>query len=65
MPEHQNIEYKSIWKDDIHGNLFEQVERTMELLLTKYTKVLISYRGLSRIENMFFNISAKFPLNFR
>jgi len=38
------------FQDDIHGNLFEQVERTMELLLTKYTKALISYRGLSRIE---------------
>ncbi|MDR1881097.1 MAG: putative DNA binding domain-containing protein [Tannerellaceae bacterium] len=39
-----------LFQDDIHGNLFEQVERTMELLLTKYTKALISYRGLSRIE---------------
>jgi len=38
------------YQDDVHGNLFEQVERTMELLLTKYTKALISYRGLSRIE---------------
>jgi ATP-dependent DNA helicase RecG len=39
-----------LFQDDIHGNLFEQVEKTMELLLTKYTKALISYRGLSRIE---------------
>jgi ATP-dependent DNA helicase RecG len=39
-----------LFQDDIHGNLFEQVERTMELLLTKYTKALISYKGLSRIE---------------
>jgi len=39
-----------LFQDDIHGNLFEQVERAMELLLTKYTKALISYRGLSRIE---------------
>jgi ATP-dependent DNA helicase RecG len=38
------------YQDDIHGNLFEQVERTMDLLLTKYTKAIISYRGLSRIE---------------
>jgi ATP-dependent DNA helicase RecG len=38
------------FQDDIHGNLFEQVERTMELLLTKYTKAMISYKGLSRIE---------------
>ena len=39
-----------IFQDDIHGNLFEQVERTMEHLLTKYTKAIISYKGLSRIE---------------
>lgn len=39
-----------LFQDDIHGNLFEQVEKTMELLLTKYTKALISYRRLSRIE---------------
>ena len=39
-----------LFQDDIHGNLFEQVERTMELLLTKYTKAMISYKGLSRIE---------------
>jgi ATP-dependent DNA helicase RecG len=39
-----------LFQDDIHGNLFEQVEKTVELLLTKYTKALISYRGLSRIE---------------
>ena len=38
------------FQDDIHGNLLEQVERTMELLLTKYTRALISYKGLSRIE---------------
>jgi ATP-dependent DNA helicase RecG len=38
------------FQDTIHGNLFEQVEETMELLLTKYTRALISYKGLSRIE---------------
>ncbi|MDR0516033.1 MAG: putative DNA binding domain-containing protein, partial [Fibromonadaceae bacterium] len=38
------------FQDEIHGNLFEQVERTMELLLTKYTRALINYKGLSRIE---------------
>ncbi len=39
-----------LFQDTIHGNLFEQVEKTMELLLTKYTKAFISYKGLSRIE---------------
>ena len=39
-----------LFQDEIHGNLFEQAEKTMELLLTKYTKALISYEGLSRVE---------------
>jgi ATP-dependent DNA helicase RecG len=39
-----------LFQDEIHGNLFEQVEKTMDLLLTKYTKAMISYEGLTRIE---------------
>jgi ATP-dependent DNA helicase RecG len=39
-----------LFQDEIHGNLFEQVEKTMEFLLTKYTKALISYEGISRVE---------------
>ncbi|MDR1755383.1 MAG: putative DNA binding domain-containing protein [Culturomica sp.] len=39
-----------LFQDTLHGNLFEQVEKTIELLLTKYTKAFISYKGLSRIE---------------
>jgi ATP-dependent DNA helicase RecG len=39
-----------VFQDEIHGNLFEQVERTMDFLLTKYTKALISYEGLTRVE---------------
>jgi ATP-dependent DNA helicase RecG len=39
-----------LFQDDIHGNLFEQIEHTMERLLTKYIKAMISYKGLSRIE---------------
>jgi ATP-dependent DNA helicase RecG len=39
-----------LFQNEIHGNLFEQVEKTMELLLTKYTKALISYEGISRVE---------------
>ena len=37
-----------LFQDTVHGNLFEQVERTMELLLTKYTKAFIFYQ-LQRI----------------
>jgi len=39
-----------LYQDEIHGPLFEQVEGTMNLLFTKYTKALISYPGLTRIE---------------
>jgi ATP-dependent DNA helicase RecG len=61
MKENQNIEYKQSWRDDylkwICGfastkqELFSQIEQVMNLLLTKYTKSLISYEGLQRIEN--------------
>lgn len=39
------------YQDEIHGNLFEQVEKTMDLLLTKYLKSAISYNGIHRVEN--------------
>lgn len=38
------------FQDVIHGNLFEQIERTMDLLFTKYIKSEISYEGINRIE---------------
>jgi len=38
------------FQDEIHGNLFEQVEKTIELLFTKYIKALISYEGIYRVE---------------
>jgi ATP-dependent DNA helicase RecG len=40
-----------IFQDEIHGNLFEQVEKTMELLFTKYIKAIISYEEKFRVEN--------------
>ncbi|MDR0604474.1 MAG: putative DNA binding domain-containing protein, partial [Bacteroidales bacterium] len=39
-----------IFQDEVHGNLFEQVEKTMELLFTKYIKAIISYEGKFRVE---------------
>ncbi|KPA11194.1 transcriptional regulator [Candidatus Magnetomorum sp. HK-1] len=39
-----------LYHDEIHGNLFAQIDHAMDLLLTKYTKALISYEGLQRIE---------------
>lgn len=38
------------FQDEAHGYLFEQVEKIMDLLLTKYLKATISYKGLNRIE---------------
>lgn len=39
-----------IFQDEIHGNLFEQIEKTMDLLFTRYIKAQISYNGINRIE---------------
>ncbi len=39
-----------IFQDEVHGNLFEQVEKTIEILFTKYIKAIISYEGIHRVE---------------
>lgn len=39
-----------IFQDEVHGNFFEQIEQTMDLLFTKYIKAIISYEGISRVE---------------
>lgn len=39
-----------LFQDEIHGNLFEQVEKTIELLFTKYIKAMISYEDIYRVE---------------
>ena len=39
-----------VYQDEIHGHLFEQVDKTLDLLLTKYLKANISYDGVTRIE---------------
>lgn len=38
------------FQDEIQGNLFEQIEKAMDLLFTKYIKAEISYEGISRVE---------------
>lgn len=38
------------YQDEMHGNLFEQIEKTMDLLFTKYIKAEISYEGINRVE---------------
>lgn len=39
-----------IFQNEIHGNLFEQIEKTIDLLFTKYIKAEISYEGITRVE---------------
>ena len=38
------------YQDIIEGNLFAQVDKTMELVFSKYLKAMISYKGMQRIE---------------
>lgn len=39
------------YQDEMHGDLFFQVNQTLEVLKAKYLKAWISYEGLQRIEN--------------
>ena len=39
-----------MYQDEIHGNIFEQIEKTMELLFTKYIKANMSYEDIQRVE---------------
>ena len=43
-----------IYHDEIHGSLFDQADKTMDLLLTKYLKARISYEGINRVETFLF-----------
>ncbi len=38
------------FQDEIHGNIFHQIEKTLDLLKTKYLKAEIRYEGANRIE---------------
>ena len=38
------------YQDEVHGSLFEQVDKSLELLHTKYLKAYIQYEGIQRIE---------------
>lgn len=38
------------YQDEIHGNIFEQIEKTSQLLFSKYIKANITYKGVNRIE---------------
>jgi len=42
------------YMDEIHGPLIEQVDKTIDLVYTKYMKALIDYEGIQRIEKYMF-----------
>ncbi|NOX47999.1 MAG: transcriptional regulator [Chlorobi bacterium] len=42
------------YQDEVHGHLFNQIEKTLDLLKTKYLKAFIRYEGASRIEEFVF-----------
>ena len=39
------------FQDEVHGDLFTQVSKALDFLLTKYTEATISYRGVQRVES--------------
>jgi ATP-dependent DNA helicase RecG len=39
-----------MYQDEIHGNILEQIEKTMDLLFSKYIKAEITYDGIHRVE---------------
>ena len=41
-----------IYQDEIHGNLFQQVQSTLNLISTKYLRATISYEGIQRVETL-------------
>ena len=41
-----------LYHDEVHGHLFHQAAQTIDLLLTKYLRAGISYRGIQRIETL-------------
>ena len=46
------------YQDEIHGDLFSQVEKTLDTLRAKYIKAYISYEGLQRLETFLFPMPA-------
>lgn len=41
-----------VYHDEIHGDLFTQAQKTLEVLLTKYLRAAISYQGIQRVERL-------------
>lgn len=47
-----------VYQDEVHGPLKEQVDKTVDLVYTKYMKALIDYEGVQRIEQFMFHKDA-------
>ncbi|CCY53167.1 predicted transcriptional regulator containing an HTH domain and an uncharacterized domain shared with the mammalian protein Schlafen [Coprococcus sp. CAG:782] len=47
-----------LYQDEVHGPLIEQVDKTVELVYTKYMKARIDYEGVQRIEQFMFHKDA-------
>lgn len=47
-----------VYQDEVHGPLIEQVDKTVDLVYTKYMKALIYYEGIQRIEQFMFHKDA-------
>lgn len=41
-----------VYQDEVHGNLFRQIVKLMDLLCTQYMKAIITYKGIQRIETL-------------
>ena len=46
------------YQDEIHGPLIEQIDKTVDLVYTKYMKALIDYEGIQRVEQFMFHPDA-------
>lgn len=46
------------YQDEVHGPLIEQIDKTIDLVYTKYMKALIEYKGVQRVERFMFNPDA-------
>jgi len=47
-----------VYQDEVHGPLIEQVDKTVDLVYTKYMKALIAYEGIQRVEQFMFHKDA-------
>lgn len=47
-----------LYQDEVHGPLIEQVDKTVDLIYTKYLKALIDYQGIQRVEQYMFHRDA-------